>query len=75
VIATTKGLRLLFHAAPDVEAELRRLTELERECCAFAAWTVRAHGARLVLDVTADTQEGVAAVQAMFGKLHSPHHA
>ncbi len=24
VIATTKGLRLLFHAASDVEAELRR---------------------------------------------------
>ncbi len=71
-VTTSNGLRLLFGAEPGVEAELRQLAELERDCCAFADWSVRARGNEVVLDVTADSEEGIAAVQAMFGRLRSP---
>jgi hypothetical protein len=70
-VATSNGLQLCFRAAPGVEAELRQLAELERYCCAFADWSVRAVGTELLLDVTAPTEEGITAVQAMFGKLRS----
>jgi hypothetical protein len=71
VITTDNGLRLVFRAAPGVEEELRQLAELERDCCAFAEWSVHARGEELILDVTADSEEGIAAVQAMFDKLRS----
>jgi hypothetical protein len=45
---------------------------LEQDCCAFADWSVKARGNNLVLEVTAPTEEGITAVQAMFGKLR-PH--
>jgi hypothetical protein len=70
-VTTSNGLQLLFRAEPRVEEELRQLAELERDCCAFADWSVQARGTELVLDVTAPTEEGIRAVQAMFGKLRS----
>jgi hypothetical protein len=70
-VTTSNGLRLLFRAEPGVEVELRQLAELERDCCSFADWSVRTRGNDVVLDVTADTEEGIAAVQAMFGGLRS----
>jgi len=66
---TGRGLRLAFAAEPGVRDELGRLAELERECCAFAAWTVEEHGDRVVLDVSAASEVGVAAVQGMFSRL------
>lgn len=71
VVTTNAGLRLLFRAEPGVEAEVRDLAELERDCCAFADWSVRARATRIVLDVTADGEEGITAAQAMFGRLRS----
>jgi hypothetical protein len=71
VVTTSNGLRLFFRAAPGVEEELRQLAELERDCCAFADWLVQVRGKELVLDVAAPTEEGITAVQAMFGKLRS----
>ena len=38
---------------------------LERDCCSFAAWSVRSEGADVTLEVTAEG-EGVAAVRALF---------
>lgn len=70
-VTTSNGLQLLFRATPGVEGELRQLAELERDCCAFADWSVRARGKDLLLDVTAPTEQGITAVQAMFGKLRS----
>jgi hypothetical protein len=35
-----------------VEGELRQLAELERDCCAFAQWSVHTRGEEVVLDVT-----------------------
>jgi hypothetical protein len=69
VLATENGLRLLFRAAPGVEGELHKLAELERACCTFADWSVRNLGDEVVLDVSADREEGIAAVQATFNKL------
>lgn len=63
------GLRLAF--VGDVGPEVRELAALERECCAFASWTVHTHGERVVLDITADGDEAVTAVQAMFGSLQA----
>jgi hypothetical protein len=71
VVTTANGLRLLFRVAPGVEEELRQLAELERDCCAFAEWSVHARGEELALDVTADSEEGIASVQGMFDKLRS----
>jgi hypothetical protein len=66
VVDTTNGLRLSFPA--HTEPELRKLVELERDCCAFASWDVTMQGDRTVLDITAEG-EAVAAVQALFGSL------
>jgi hypothetical protein len=63
---TTHGLRLLFAARPGVEEELDELAELERRCCAFADWSVSGEGEHVALAVSAQSPEGVAAVQAMF---------
>jgi hypothetical protein len=68
---TSNGLRLLFRAEPGVREELHQLAELERDCCAFADWSVQGCGEEVVFEVTAPTQEGITAVQAMFGKLGS----
>jgi hypothetical protein len=64
--STENGLRLTFPGAPGVEGELRQLAELERDCCAFAGWSVRSSGAEVVLDVTAESELGIAAVEGMF---------
>src|SRR5262245_39264269 len=69
VAATPDGLRLMFLPDPGVDDELAALAELERECCAFAEWSVGRRDGRLALDVTASTEEGVTAVQAMFRDL------
>lgn len=66
---TDSGLRLTFGAGPGVAAELNELAGLERDCCAFASWSVTSAGDRLVLDVSADGEVAVAAVQAMFDSL------
>jgi hypothetical protein len=72
-VHTTKdGLRLRFHRRPDVEREVRRLAQLERQCCAFADWNVQTANDQVTLDVTAATEEGIAAVQALFGALRAP---
>lgn len=69
VSRTESGLRLTFSAGPGVAAELDELAGLERDCCAFARWSVTSAGDRLVLDISADDEVAVAAVQAMFGTL------
>jgi hypothetical protein len=65
-VLTERGLRLVFRREAGVEDELRELAELERECCAFAGWTVRTYDERAVLEVTGANAQAVAAVQAMF---------
>ena len=62
---TPRGLRLVFRDDDGVEGELRALAALEVECCAFADWSVSGS----VLDVSAGSDEGVAALQAMFRSL------
>ena len=64
---TGRGQRLVFEAG--ARPELEALAELERECCAFALWTVHPENGRAVLDVAGDSPEAVAAVQGMFGPL------
>ena len=64
-----RGQRLVFRREAGVEDELRKLAELEQECCAFADWAVSADDREVVLDVSGSSDEGVAAVQAMFRSL------
>jgi len=66
---TSNGLRLTFAAAPGVAAELEALAALERDCCAFASWSVTSDGDRLTLAVTAEQPVAIGAVQAMFDTL------
>jgi hypothetical protein len=69
VSRTGNGLRLTFAAAPGVADELEALAGLERDCCAFASWSVSTDGDRLALDVTAEDRVAIGAVQAMFDTL------
>lgn len=62
---TAGGVRLTYAALLGVEQELRELTRLEADCCAFAEWTVGAYEDEVILDVTAEGL-GAAAVHAMF---------
>ena len=71
VDTTDRGLRMTFAAQPAVEQELDALAELERECCAFATWTIAAEGGRLVLDVAGKTDAAVPAVKEMFRSLRA----
>jgi hypothetical protein len=62
---TRHGLSVVFENLPRVGDELTELTQLERECCPFADWAVRAFGAHVVLDVTAQDAFGVRAIHDM----------
>jgi hypothetical protein len=64
-IATATGVELAFSASPEVKRRLEDLVALERECCAFARWTLTRDRAELVLRVDAQA-DGVAAVQELF---------
>jgi hypothetical protein len=68
-VPTERGVQLVFLRDTGVEDELRGLAELERKCCAFAEWTVTADDGRVVVHVDGSSDEGVAAVQAMFRRL------
>ncbi len=69
VTSTDTGLRLAFLPNQGVAEELTALAELERACCAFASWTVRADADGVVLDISASSEEGIAAVHGMFTSL------
>jgi len=62
---TPDGLRLRFRADPDTAAELTALAAAERECCAWADWSVERGDGELVLVVRA-AGAGVTALHAMF---------
>jgi hypothetical protein len=63
IAPTENGLRLLFRERPGVAEELHELVALERECCAFADWSLKT---AIVLDVSGESAEEITAVQAMF---------
>jgi hypothetical protein len=69
---TDGGLRLVFRADPGAADELSDLVALERECCAFAAWSVHENRAELILDITGDGDQAAAAVQSLFPALAVP---
>lgn len=72
VSRTERGLRLVFHAGPGVAAELAELAALERECCAFATWSVHPDGrdrGRLILEISGDGEEAAAAARSLFPSL------
>jgi hypothetical protein len=62
---TPDGLRLRFRADPDATAELAGLAAAERECCAWADWSVERGDGELVLVVRA-AGDGGAPLHAMF---------
>jgi len=64
-VKTEDGLRLSFRADAGVVRELQELAAVERECCAWATWTVHESGGQVTLDVSS-TGEGVAALHRMF---------
>jgi hypothetical protein len=59
------GVRLELRSGEGVEAELRALAALERECCAFASFDVRETAGRVMLDVISSA-DGVSAVRQLF---------
>jgi hypothetical protein len=65
---TGHGIRVSFRPGPGTEEELRALVAAETRCCPWAAWSVRADGTQLVLDVRS-AGDGVAALHAIFSGL------
>jgi hypothetical protein len=65
---TPKGLRLGFRADAGVAEELEQLVAVERECCAWASWSVVVAGDRVELGITS-TGDGVAALHSMFAEV------
>src|SRR2546422_7562004 len=63
VSLTEAGLRLRFRPEPGVESELEELAGLERDCCAFASWTVSPTRQEVTLTVSGDGREAIAIVQ------------
>jgi hypothetical protein len=66
---TPHGLQLVFGAGPGVADELQALVALERDCCGFATWSVRAGGGQLTLEISGDGEQAVTAVQSLFTSL------
>lgn len=62
---TDAGLRITFRRSPQAERELHELAELERECCAFATWTVWTNDGNLVLDIQGEG-DAVPVIHGMF---------
>jgi hypothetical protein len=62
---TRRGMRLVFADGPGVAHELDELAALERDCCAFATWTVSRADGQVLLDVSGDSEQAAAAVRAM----------
>ena len=52
-VATARGVRLDFAPVPDATRALFVLVVAERECCAWASWTLTSTGEATVVDVTA----------------------
>jgi hypothetical protein len=69
VSPTPRGLLLVFGAGPGVADELEALAALERDCCAFATWSLRADGSEITLEVSGDGDEAVGTIQSMFAAL------
>ncbi len=67
---TEAGVRLAFEAG--AEDELQALVTLERHCCAFADWSVQADGDQLGVEISAGSEQGVAAIRGMFAGLRLP---
>ena len=63
---TAEGVRFELRAEPGVPEEVDALLRLERECCGFAAWSMRPEGHRVVVEVAADGI-GATVVRQMFG--------
>jgi hypothetical protein len=59
------GVRLVFDAGPAVETRVRELVTLERDCCGFMRFEVRASVDAVVLDVSAPDAMGIAAVKEL----------
>jgi hypothetical protein len=67
-VPTEHGLRIVFRAEPGVEDELQALVAIERECCAWADWTVEVGLDQVVLAVCS-TGEGISTLHGMFARL------
>ena len=69
VSPTPHGLLLVFDPGPGVAGELEALAALERDCCAFATWSVRASGGEITLEVSGGGEQEIASVRSMFATL------
>lgn len=63
-VATQNGVRLNFAPTPDTAHALLDLVAAERQCCAWAEWTLTSTPAATVVEVTADP--GTDVLHAMF---------
>jgi hypothetical protein len=65
-VETPDGLRLTFRDEPGVAEELEALVAVERDCCAWADWSV-ARDERVLAMHVSSTGAGIATLHGMFG--------
>ncbi|MDQ3766948.1 MAG: hypothetical protein M3346_06340 [Actinomycetota bacterium] len=63
------GVELRFGASPQTASQLRRLIELEKECCGWIQWAI-AEEDGLVVEATASQDQGVRLLNEWVGAGH-----
>lgn len=64
-VLTPTGVLLVFAGTSAVGRRLEELVDLERQCCAFAKWTITPEGNELVLRVDGEG-ESASAIRELF---------
>ena len=60
------GVRCRLRASEEVRQEFQRPVDLERGCCPWTTWNLYEEASSLVLDATAETEEGVKLLRFWF---------
>jgi hypothetical protein len=58
------GVRLTLRRSDQAIADVKRLVELERGCCAWIDWTLDDAGSYVYLEASAATEEGVGVLRS-----------
>ncbi|MDQ4143050.1 MAG: hypothetical protein M3198_04760 [Actinomycetota bacterium] len=64
--AIVDGVKLTFRSSEVSRTEVKRLVDLERDCCAWINWDLREADTSLALEATAETEEGVKVLRSWF---------
>ncbi|HVF11732.1 MAG TPA: hypothetical protein VNA87_01465, partial [Actinomycetota bacterium] len=68
---TGSGVRLRLNSSPQVLDTLQKLIASENQCCPWISWSLVTADQESVLEISAETSEGIESLARMFGELDS----